>query len=116
MIAQRKLNTSIQSVKAYQIGGVPPSILAYCMEHSSHLDQYTDLMECYYLNYWSGKYILKEMVNGTIHKDDTLYHVAFSKSVNRGTLLRNDSLCQYRMSFRKALPYYNLPAFVYISL
>jgi len=110
------IQSSLQSIKAYQIGGVPPSTLAYCMENASHLDQYQDLMEEYYLVYWSGKYILQGMSEGLIKSKNKLYHVSFAPNLSRGAIMRNDSLQQYKMSFRRALPCYNLPAFVYISL
>jgi hypothetical protein len=111
------LNTTLQSVKAYQLGGIPPSILAYCMENSQYMDQYSDLLEEYHLVYWSGKYILKELQEGRLYdRKGNRYHVSFASGLSRGSILRNDSIQQYRLSFRKPLPHYNIPAFVFISL
>jgi hypothetical protein len=72
-------------------------------------------LESYFLLFWSGKYVLKEMQEGVIWKNNTRYHVCFAPNLSRGKIMRNSPLQQYKLSFRKAKKHLKLPSFVFIS-
>jgi hypothetical protein len=104
-----------QSIQTYKQTHFPRTTLHWMLQNSASLDLCIDLLQTYKLNYWSGKYIIQEMKEGMIWNKGKFYHVAFHKHVTRGRILIADNLQQYRMSWREALPEYDLPPYVYIS-
>ena len=104
---------------AYVKYGITSNTLHQLLSNIHDLSLYRDCLETYYLNYWSAKYILKDSDGGMIYKDNNMYHIVYLKPVTRGKILASvqagNSLQQYKLSFRKALPEFNLPAYVLIS-
>jgi hypothetical protein len=104
-----------QSIQSYKQNQFPRNTLHWMLQNAPSLLLCEDLLSIYKLNYWSGKYILQEMQQGMIWNRGKWYHVAFDPKVTRGHIMRQSKLEQYSMSWREAIPIYNLPPYVYIS-
>jgi len=105
-----------QSIASYKQNQFPRHTLHWMLQHSASLSLCEDLLSTYKMNYWSGRYILQEMKEGMIYNRGKFYHVTFDPRVTRGHIMAQSPLEQYKMSWREAIPLYNLPPYVYISL
>lgn len=100
------------SIKAFLKYGITPTHLYNIITNIKDIRHFKDCMEKYYLLYWSGYHICKQMSAGTILHQGTEYHVYFRNGLSRGRIMMSD---QYALSFRKAHKEFGLPAVVYIS-
>lgn len=93
--------------------GVPRSVLTYLLQRSKYINlEYQDLL-CYYkLLKWRGDYTLAMIHEGLLRRDNIDFIVIFGTP--RGTLLANPE-SQFNLSFRQAIPEYEIPAYVLIS-
>lgn len=75
---------------------------------------YSHCFSDYYLLYNQGSYILSHSINGTIYRDGIEYIVVYHNDLTRDYIKQN-RLEQYALSFRKAQPEFELPAYVLVS-
>lgn len=102
------------TIHAYQKYGVRQSILYWLMKNSPTIDTYQDCLVKYFRLYWEGKYLITRIFEGCIIKDDTTYVVVYDRKCTRGYIVANPNK-QYSVSFRKASPEFNLPAYCFVS-
>jgi len=105
--------SSLACVKTY---GVPKSALTYCLENSLKFPTiYRDLLCDYHILYWRLDYFVSRMAEGMVNG----YHVKFHKSITslgylKDAMKNGKGHMQIGLSFRKAIPEYNLPAYVIV--
>jgi hypothetical protein len=102
------------SIVAYRKYGVSPKIISWLMQNSQEITHYRDAMEQYYLLFWEGKYLINKTIDGLIWRGGTSYVVVYAKNCTRGYVIAHPNE-QFSVSFRKAMPEYDLPAYCYIS-
>lgn len=115
---------SIQAAKKHSIY---PSTVHYMLQNHPYIHSaYKDTLSEYYLLYWEAEYFLKQMQEGegSILRHGNRYHICFHKDLSRGKLIQavkegkegKSKSCQVALSFRRALPEFNLPAYVFVSM
>jgi hypothetical protein len=111
--------SSLQSIVAFKTYGISTSSLKDVMYNREHIPSYMiQSISLYKLLYWSAEYLIEqtEKCGGTIIRYDIPFQIVWN--VPRGTVLaasKNNSMKQYRISFRKAMPEYNIPPICFIS-
>lgn len=100
---------SIQVAKTY---GVDRSLMSHMLQNQFVIaPNYRDLLSEYQLLYWSVSHTLFQNKAGYISGHIVVYH-----NCTRGSLMLTPTYKQVALSFRAAIPEYNLPAYVLISL
>lgn len=100
---------SIEVMKKY---GVPRSILLHHLQHSLFIPvEFKHLMEEYILLYHTPEYFFKNQHKGSILRFNKEYIIIYN--VPRGVCLHAPKL---KISFREALPEYNLPAYAMVTI
>lgn len=111
----------MSAITAQKKYGISPSVVHFiamnCFSihgHEKKLFSYRDCFSKYYLLYWSSKYFLEQMKEGTIiDSDGNLYHIIFKRGLTRGKLLGTDK--QLALSFRVVQPEFNIPNYVLVD-
>lgn len=69
----------------------------------------------YYLLYWGGDYLRKRIIEGrgTLTRDGIVYNVSYEKGLTPSMI---QGKAQFKLSFRKPKPEFELPGIVYISV
>ena len=113
--------SSAIAVKTY---GMFPSTLKYIISnHTTIAHRLHDTLETYYILYWDVEYFLSQFTEGTIKRDNRIYHIIFKgtgagNTKHRGHMIadvKQGMSYQVSLSFRKAKPEFNLPAYVLVS-
>ena len=105
-----------KSITVTQKHGVPPSVLLSFLQTKFSIPlSHQHLLRSYFIRYWSKEYLLStlEAGKGTLTRENIQF-IAIYRDCSRGKILSSseDQVC---LSFRAALPEYNLPAYVLIS-
>ena len=107
------------SIRAYQKYGVKPSIIRHISRLSPTISHFKECFSKYYLLYWEGSYILREIATGnSILKHQGINYIP-CYSTALGTTPRNTILKakeeQYSLSFRLPMEEFEIPGYVFIS-
>lgn len=101
------------SISSYRSYGVRKSSLhSACINQFSINTSLQDCFEAYYLKYWRGEYLLDQIEDGAMVDSGRTYLVIYQNC----TPFQVRKCAQVRLSFRSALPEYEIPAYVIVKL
>jgi hypothetical protein len=100
------------SIAAYKKYGLHKSLLRHLLtEFTSFPENYRDVLDSYYLLYWTPQYLDANIKQGTITHSGKTYQVIF-KCIR--PLTRNPC-AQVKLSFRSPKAEFDLPSYVIVS-
>lgn len=104
-------NKILQSIESYKKYGMTRSSTSYIARNYFAIpEQYQDLFAKYYLLYWTGEHLSKQVKEGKLIHQDTEYVIIFRKPC-----LKVFRESQIRLSFRQPKVEFALPAYVILD-
>lgn len=109
------MNATISAITALQKYSISKATLKNHLYHNPVIPQeFRPALKTYYLLYWSPDWYFEKLHDGIIcDKNGTSYIVITAPNVSTSKLLAAN---QIAMSFRQAMPEYELPGIVFVSI
>lgn len=110
----------LDSIEAYKVHGTGRHMLEEAMREEFNITPaFKSLLSHYQLLYWSPLYFLDTSEHGTITRGGITYNIVYGGGFTRGKILRlskENTRIQLALSFRAALPIFNLPGYVMVAV
>lgn len=113
-IGEAAMNAKLSSISVFQTYGVSRAHIRDQLYFNPIIPESSrHCLSDYYLLYWNPLHYLTENRHGFITRDEGIYTVMLDRRVSLDRIMLAK---QVRLSFRKAMPEFELPGIVFVSL